>query len=101
MAEIYHLGILALSVLLVGYMVRTLVNRVESAQSAAAQSHILAVLERERTERLRREVEELTEQARLYASVAHDAAVEAEDYAESVDDTGEEDEDYGFDRPRF
>lgn len=102
MPEIYHIGVLALATLSVGWMVRHLVKRVEDAQSAAAQSHVLAVLERERAERVRREVEELVEQARLYASVAHDAAADAEDFVESVELADEEeDEDDYYDRTRF
>lgn len=100
MTETFALGTLALAAVLVGWLVRYLVRRVEDAQTAAAHSHLLAVLERERCERLAAECRGIRDDCHLAASAAHDAAADAEEFVESVELEDDEDDD-GYDRPRF
>ena len=85
MPEITTLGIWITACLLMAWMVRTLMKHVEDCRAAAAQSHILAVLERERCERIAAECREVRSECQFAASVAHDAAADAEEYAESVE----------------
>ena len=92
MSDIVTLSAWGTSVALVCWMVHTLLRRVDEAQKAAAQSHVLAVLERERCERLVAECREIKGECHLAAAVAHDAAADAEEYAESVEPFGDGDD---------
>ncbi len=80
------------AVFIMCWMVRTHMRWVEACQSAAAQSHILAVLERERCEDIRQECRELRGECHLAAAAAHEAAADAEEFAESVEPDDDEDE---------
>ena len=101
MPENVTLLVWATAVGLVCWMVRTVMRHAEDNRQAAQQAHVLAVLERERCERLRDECREAVAQCDLAASVAHDAAADAEEYAESVeplDDLDDPDDEDGFRR---
>lgn len=82
----------AASVGLMCWMVRTLIKHVEDCQSAAAHSHILAVLERERCEAIRNECRDLRSDCHVAATVAHEAMEEAEEMVESIEPFKDEDE---------
>ena len=85
MSEITGLTVLVLACGAMAWMVRTLMRHVEDCQKSAANSHMLAVLERERCQAILAQCQEIRGDCHLAASVANDAAADAEEYAESAE----------------
>lgn len=98
--DLYHLGLLALAVAVVGWWVRQLTIRVDRAADRAEESHVKALIERERAERVRADCLDVLAQCKSASAAAWGYAIEAEEAAESVEpaDTDDDEED-GFYRP--
>jgi hypothetical protein len=93
MSDIATISVWTASAGLMCWMVRTLMKRVEDCQTAAAHSHILAVLERERCEAIRRECQDIRAECNVAAAAAHDAMADAEEFAESIEVIEPDDDD--------
>lgn len=85
MPDITTLAIWTAAVFVMCWMVNVLVKHVESHSKGAAQSHMLAVLERERCQAILDQCREMRSECGIAASAAYDAAADAEEFAESVE----------------
>jgi len=91
---VYALGVLGLSAVLLGWLVRHVVGRVEDAASRAAESHILIVTERERVERLLAEAREIRTDCYQATAAAVEAVGDLEELVESADLDGDEEDEF-------
>jgi hypothetical protein len=93
MPEIQPVLFFFAAVAVFAWFVRLLVRHVDQAAGAAAQSHVLALTERERCERLLADCRAARDECRSAAAVALDAMSDAEDAAEFAADAADGPED--------
>lgn len=95
--EYQPFAVAVVAVVLCGWFVRQLVRQVKEHATAAAESHVKALLERERAERVYAACADILDECRAAAQAAFDAAGEAEEHAESFVIEDEDDYDFGQD----